>query len=304
MRKELIVICLSLVLLFSFCAKVNATWIQYDNFDSGSFQPFWNFTYGTPYAITNNSNYVYNGTHSTYSTTDNGYAYYTESYYNWSYYGFMFKIVPSPDMPPTGDSSNVFLEWLSYGYYSMFQLTVNVDNNTRFFDSYPHFKMWDDSGLYLTGTHGIEPNKWYEIDIRIKFNYPNTGINESQAILYMNHTYDVGIDTINNSHFNITEVELSSVSWQFGMNCTTALDNWVETNDIDLNPTPPPTPTTDNSGFYFDVVLGLICIGALALAPFFANWIGREKFDKIFILICIWLFFGFLFIQWIYMMGA
>ncbi len=302
MRKELIIICLSLVLLFSFCVNVKASWIHYDNFDSGSFQPFWNFTYGTPYAITNDSSYVYNGTYGLYSTTDNGYAYYSESYSNISYYEFMFKIVPSPDEPPTGDNSGLLLEWFSYGYYSMFQLTVCVDNNTRFFDNHPHFRMIDDNGYYLTGTHGIESNKWYKIDIRVRFDYPNAGINESQVILYMNNTYDTGIDDINNYH-NITEVELSSINWSFGMNCTTAIDNWVETSDTDLiNPTPSPTPTTDNSGFYFDVVLGLICIGALALAPFLANWTGRDFFHKIFILVCLWLFFGFLFIQWIYIM--
>lgn len=57
----------------------------------------------------------------------------------------------------------------------------------------------------------------------------------------------------------------------------------------------------DTSGFWFKIGLGIISIGAIILAPFIANSFGKTTFGKIFILFGMWLFFGFLALQFIYM---
>jgi len=57
----------------------------------------------------------------------------------------------------------------------------------------------------------------------------------------------------------------------------------------------------DYSGFYFKIGLGIISIIAVILAPILSDKVAETKFGKIFLCACIWLFFGFLFLQWIYM---
>lgn len=57
----------------------------------------------------------------------------------------------------------------------------------------------------------------------------------------------------------------------------------------------------DTSGFWFKIGLGIIAIGAIILAPFIANAVAETKFGKIFVLFGLWLFFGFLALEFIYM---
>jgi len=200
-----------------------------DGFETGAKANFWLVEVTDPYTIVTSNPTPYHGTYCARSYDDTGIWKHSLTGTNTvKWLCFRFRIVPNPDNPPTGPSSDRLLfvrltDGASYWDVSLYVITGGAVT--------PRFRIVDDDGGYVEGTHALAVNTWYCTRLRLHTDGSNV-----TSTLYINDALDCELISPKPGYDTFYYLFLEIVQWTFGMDCRTAIDNWCEV-DGDVDPT-------------------------------------------------------------------